>query len=67
MNIRAIGNYEIVLCDADLKRIKEIVWTDGLLTAREEAKRLLKNDTLASSYYISKIIDNSAFNVWSHK
>lgn len=67
MNVREIGSYEIVFCDGKFKRKQEIVTDCSLIEAKKIAKYYLDDNPLYDSYYISKVVDNSIFNVWKPK
>ena len=67
MNVRAIGIYEIVFCDNDYKRIQEVILDCSLHEAKKLAKDYMNNNLMYDNYYISKVVDNSIFNVWKPK
>lgn len=60
MNIRKIGTYEIVLCDSDHKRIKEVVSHGSLQETQKKAEQLVQ-ETDAFSFYVTRVILNTAF------
>jgi len=62
MNIRHIGTYEIVVCNANKNRIKEVVCDTNLIDADEIASGLLETVPGACSTYVSRVIRNSLFN-----
>jgi len=64
MNVREIGSYEIVFCDKNNKRIKEIV-TDKPLYEVDETAMKIANRIGATSFYISRVVRNSLFNNWA--
>jgi hypothetical protein len=67
INVREIGSYEVVLCDKKLKRKEEIVFNGSLVDARHLARKTLRKTKKYKSFYISKIVDNSKYKVWSPK
>ena len=67
LNIRKIGSYEIVITDINKKRLFEVVTNESAFLTNQEAIRLVEVTPEAYSYWVSKIIYNPTFDVWSPK
>lgn len=65
MNIRKLGNYEIIYFDATDTRIGEIVTTTSLTKTEQIAKTRLYRDPSICSYVITKVVKNSKYNKWT--
>ena len=64
MNIRNVGDYEIVICDENKKRLKEFVVKDvGLIKSIEKAEQLKIEIQEATNFYINRVVYNSLYNV----